>query len=196
MAKKKARAAVSFVRKVSKRKTCSQSYGVVEGAASDLWEVLKEDMAPAVGGFVGTRLISRIARVQVSKRLPALGKHAGPLAGALSLLLIWALTSKLKSLHRYKAPAMIGATLALLATIVRTYMPNLAWLFDESATVAALPATSGAPKATGSNEEDMVSLPPMREQKPKSEEDQIAEALSVDPEYADILQGNFAPTAN
>lgn len=111
------------------------------GAFGDLLNVA----IPGFAGYATTRLIARIAYVQLSKKWPSAARHlaAGSTAG--SFLAAWYLLPKFKKFEPYAESAALGAAIAALQTLVQTYLPKFGWMVSDYQTPGKM---AGATTAT------------------------------------------------
>ncbi len=106
-----------------------------------------EDMAIQVGsafaGYGGSRVVARLLYTALRKKYPRLAPWSGSGAAAMVFLAIWLGGSKVKSLQKYHTALTIGAGIALLQNVIRTWIPKLGLLVgdyqQDSTTPAALP---------------------------------------------------------
>jgi len=69
--------------------------------------------------------------VQVGKRFPKFGKHAGAAASVGSFLAAWLLAHRWRPLEKYHTPIVVGAGLAALQSLVQIYLPRLGWIVSD-----------------------------------------------------------------
>lgn len=91
---------------------------------------LVQSIVPAVGSYAATRLTGRIMRNFVGGRFPTWQKHFGPLGNVLAFIASWVLSHKWRRLERYHTPIVVGSGIALVQSLVQTYLPGLAHLID------------------------------------------------------------------
>lgn len=84
------------------------------------------------GAFAVGRLATRIVAVQVAKRKPTWGKHAGVLANAATFAAALFLSRKWSKSRPYEMPLVIGSGLSFLQTFVQTYFPKLGWMVSDA----------------------------------------------------------------
>lgn len=115
-----------------------------------------EYVLPGFGGFAASRLLTRVAAVQIEKRKPSWGKHAGALAAVGAFMSAWLLAHKVKQLRAYHLPIVIGAGLAAIQSLLQLYLPQFGWIvadaspeLDASGSVAAMTAGSAQQLPTG-----------------------------------------------
>ncbi len=97
---------------------------------------------PGFAAFAVTRVATRIATTQISKRWPKLAKHAGALASVGSFAAAYLGAHRVKYLDRFHHPIVVGAGLAALQNLVQLYAPKLGSLLGDP-----MPATLPSPKA-------------------------------------------------
>jgi hypothetical protein len=112
-----------------------------------LKEVAMETVLPAFGAYAATRFLERMAFVQVSKRWPNLGKHAPVVAGLVATAAAYYAGKKITALKKYEQAMLIGTTIALLQTVIQTYLPTFGWVVSDFS-AADYQKTLGAPKNT------------------------------------------------
>lgn len=95
--------------------------------ASDMLEVA----LPAGGGFVATRLLTKLAVMLIAKKWPSKSKHAGAVAAVTAALSAWYLGHKLKFLAKYHTPITAGAVIAAGVNLLQIYVPKIGWLFGD-----------------------------------------------------------------
>lgn len=131
MAKSKGKALAKIVREVKQRNPTGS---------------LGENLIAGAGAYAGSRVVSRIAHALVNSKWPQYAKHADPIASAASLAGVWIATSKVRKLEPYKVPAMIGAVIALIQSVLTTWMPGLAYQLGILPASAPMGQLSGAPQ--------------------------------------------------
>ncbi len=141
MAKAKKRGLAAYKTKKRARRNPTVKNEAIDVADS------AEDMAIQVGsafaGYGGSRLAARILYTALRKKYPRLAPWSGSGAAAMVFLAIWLGGGKVKSLQKYHTALTIGAGVALLQNVIRTWIPKLGWMIgdyqQDSATPAALP---------------------------------------------------------
>lgn len=93
-----------------------------------------EYVIPGFAGFATARLGTRIAAVQIGKRRPTWGKHAGAAAAVLAFVAAWTLAHRVKVLKKYQLPLVIGSGLAAIQSLIQLYMPGLGWMVSDAST--------------------------------------------------------------
>lgn len=120
------------------------------GSMSDLSE-LAIDAGAGFAAFAASRLLTRIASVQIEQRKPKWGKHAGAVAALAQVGLAYYAAPKVRSVAAYQVPIVLGTALAAAQSIIQLYIPKLAWMVSDASpelaetagAVQALPASSG-----------------------------------------------------
>ncbi len=93
---------------------------------------LAEYAVPGLGGFVASRFVTKLAATQLAKRWPGKAKHVTAGVSVGSLLALWFLGHRWKWLAKYQMPAVVGATLATVQSLVQLYFPNkLGWILGD-----------------------------------------------------------------
>lgn len=95
---------------------------------------LAEFIGPGFAGFAATRLITRIAAVQLAKRKPSWGKHAGALASLAAFAAAWWGAGRIKFTAKYHMPIVVGSAIAALQSIIQLYIPKLGWMITDAST--------------------------------------------------------------
>lgn len=114
------------------------------------WAETAKIIGIGFSGFAGARLLSRIAATQVEKRKPRWGRHAGAGTAVASFLAAAFFAKRWKVTAPYADELVFGSGLALLQTMVQTYIPQLGWMTADAAPeLAAAAATATAPQTTG-----------------------------------------------
>ena len=110
---------------------------------------LVEFILPGFAGYGATKMLSRIVLTQLSKRYPNAGKHLAAGSTVVSFLAAWFLLHRIKRLAKYHTPAVVGAGIASLQTIVSTYLPKYGWMVSdvqpEAAKLGASPLSVNSP---------------------------------------------------
>jgi hypothetical protein len=118
-----------------------------------------ETLAPALGAYLVTKFISRVAFTLVQRRWPNAGKHAGALASAATFGGVYYGAGKIDALRDYEKPIVIGSAVAAGANIARTYLPaKFAWIAADYK-----PADVATPKAEPTKTEPTAGDMPMDE---------------------------------
>lgn len=103
--------------------------------ASDIWDWI----GPGFAAFAATRFLTRIVAVQVAKRKPSLGKHAGAIASAASFAASWFLANRVKMIAKYQMPLIVGSGIAAAQSLVQLYIPKLGVLVADATPQLAAP---------------------------------------------------------
>jgi hypothetical protein len=116
--------------------------GVPRSNPSSGWlKDLGHDVLPALAGFAGSRLISRMMTLAIHKKWPGAARHAGAISAIASFAgAAWG-AHKIKSIEKYADGLVIGAGVGAAATILQTYVPKLGWMMAEVGTTELAPAT-------------------------------------------------------
>lgn len=158
MKKRRSRAAARRVDKVTTARTSSRFF--VSNPTD--FSVLN-DVAPAVAGYAGTRLLGRIAMVQIGKRWPQLGRWANVIGTSIGFGATWLLGNRINPIERWHQPITIGAAIAAVQTVVQTALPQVGWMvsdcdmsqYQAQQTPILTPAApAAAPSATSDYEDD------------------------------------------
>jgi hypothetical protein len=96
-----------------------------------LKETAMNEVLPAFGAYAASRFLERMAFVQISKRWPNLGKHAPVVAGLVATVAAHYAGKKIDKLKKYEQAMLIGATIALLQTVIQTYLPSFGWIVSD-----------------------------------------------------------------
>lgn len=114
-----------------KRKRNPDSGGGGSSARRPGASEVAEMVLPGAAGFVGSRFLTRIAAVQVAKRAPGFGKHAGAIASVGVLAAAWLLANKWKPLARYQLPIVVGSAIATIQSLLQLYLPRIGWIVSD-----------------------------------------------------------------
>ena len=93
-----------------------------------------EYVLPGFAGFAASRFLTRVAAVQIAKRKPSWGKHAGAVAAVGAFLSAWLLAHRVKQLRKYHFPLVIGSAIAAAQSLVQLYFPSLGWMVADAST--------------------------------------------------------------
>ncbi len=106
---------------------------------------LGEFIAPSFAAFAATRMLTRMAAVQIARRKPSWAKHAGAIASVGSFLAAWFGAHRVKWLEKHQTPIVVGSAIAAAQSIVQLYIPKLGWILaDASPDIAAESGTTSA----------------------------------------------------
>jgi hypothetical protein len=103
---------------------------------------------PGVAGFALSRFVTRVAAVQVAKRAPTLGKHAGGVAAVGTLIAAWLLANKSRWLSQYQLPIVVGAAIAAVQSLLQLYFPTIGWVVSDASAAIDDVATGNAQQQT------------------------------------------------
>lgn len=124
-----------------------------------------EFVGAGFAGYAGTRLVSRVAYVQVAKRSPKWARHASVGASVGAALAAYYLLGKVKKVERHHLPVSVGAAIAALQTVVQTYVPKFGWIVsDYQPTLGSASAPSAVPPQPIpelADDEDDIGLDPL-----------------------------------
>lgn len=118
---------MSRARKYRKNRRASGTPRPNPGIVADL----ARDLLPAVAGFVGSRLTTRMVTLMVAKKWPRFAQHAGAIWSVGLSAAAYFGADKIKSISKYQEGIFIGTSLATVATVVQSYIPALGWMFAE-----------------------------------------------------------------
>jgi hypothetical protein len=107
---------------------------------------LMDFILPGFAGYGATKLVARIAYVQLAKKFPNASKHLAAGSTIASFLAAYYLVHRIKKFEKYHTPIVVGSAIAALQTLVTTYIPKYGWMLEAPAAAAAV---TGAPPATG-----------------------------------------------
>jgi hypothetical protein len=114
---------------------------------------LVEFILPGFAGYGATKMLARIVATQAAKKFPNAGKHIAAASTIAAFAAAWLLLHRIKRLQKYHTPAVVGAGIASLQTLIQTYLKKYAWMISD-VTPDQLPAAAGrslltSPAATG-----------------------------------------------
>jgi hypothetical protein len=98
-----------------------------------------EYILPGFAAFAATRVLTRVAALQISKRYPKYAKHAGAIASVGSFAAAWFGAHKVKYLDRFHHPIVVGSGLAALQSLIQLYMPKIGVLLGDPAPAMSAP---------------------------------------------------------
>lgn len=89
-------------------------------------------IAPAVAGYAVARTVGRVTRNYIAPRFknPVFVKPLQILGNATALAALWYLSSKWRSISKYRAGLIAGAGLATAQSVIELVFPKLGWVFD------------------------------------------------------------------
>jgi hypothetical protein len=100
---------------------------ITESAAVDLGMQVGAGFA----GYTTTRFLMRAAYSQAVKRWPKLAKHIGVLTSAVGATGVYFGTKYWEKAEDYHYSATIGAGIAVLQSVLQTYVPGLGWIVSD-----------------------------------------------------------------
>lgn len=100
---------------------------------------LVEFILPGFAGYAVTKGMARIVQTQLSKKYPNGGKHIAAGATIAAFAAAWLLLHRIKRLQKYHTPAVVGAGIASLQTLVKTYLPKFGWAVTDLPTADTMP---------------------------------------------------------
>ncbi len=115
---------------LAKFKRKNPDEGLFSFVPKDIKSGIISFVAPAAGGYVVTRIANRAARTYVPLKFPRLGRHAGPLASLVALGGAYLACKKIKQLTDHETAILAGVIIAVVQSIIQSYMPGLLWMFD------------------------------------------------------------------
>lgn len=92
---------------------------------------LVEFIVPGFGGYAATKLLHRVLNIQLTKKYPKAGKHIAAVSTVGSFLAAWLLLHRIEKLAKYHTPAVVGAAIASLQTLIQTYLPKYGWIVSD-----------------------------------------------------------------
>jgi len=113
---------------------------------------LATSVGAAFGGYAGTRLLSRAATTQLSKKFPGFAKHTGIVAGLLGVAGVYLVTRYWDRVSKYHESATVGAGVALLQGALQTYLPRYGWVVSDL-DPKSLPAPNAAASSSDTSDE-------------------------------------------
>lgn len=108
-------------------------------------------VAFGLGSYAAPRLAARLARRLVARKRPDLAKHAAVFAALLVVVGVWFSPKFWARARKHDMALKLGSTIAMVQTLVQTYLPGLAWIFDSDPLMLPAPpaATVTAAQAQG-----------------------------------------------
>ena len=88
----------------------------------------KDAIVPGFAAYAGTRFLSRIVFMLISRRWPRAGKHAAAASSVIAFAGAWLLAHKIKRLSKYHEGIVVGSGIAAISTVARTYLPKYGWI--------------------------------------------------------------------
>ncbi len=93
---------------------------------------LAEFVLPGFAAFAATRFLTRVAAVQLAKRKPSWGKHAGAITSIGAFVAAWWGAGRVKFTAKYHTPIVVGAALAAIQSLIQLYIPKLGWMLSDA----------------------------------------------------------------
>ena len=160
-----------------------------------IFEDISEVILPGVGSYAASRIVGRVAYKVARKKSPAFAKHAGAVAPAAFLVALWFLVHKVKRLEKYHGPALIGASIGAIQSLLQTYLPAYGWILNDyhlddvlpqaDKQQVAAPQSAGQIQVGGDDDEfDALS-------EGTSDDDQILAEMGYDDMYSGSLSGGL-----
>jgi hypothetical protein len=91
-----------------------------------------EYIGPGFAAFAATRFVTRVAAVQIAKRYPRWGKHAGAVASVGAFAAAWLGAHRVRYLEKYHHPIVVGSGIAALQSLIQLYVPMLGWTVSDA----------------------------------------------------------------
>lgn len=128
-----------------------------------LWTELAEFVGPGFAGFAASRMITRMAMVQIAQRKPAWAKHAGAIASVGTFAAAWYGVNRVKFLEKYHTPIVVGSAIAAMQSIIQLYIPKLGWLLSDASADVAADASTAQLQANTASQLAAAKLQPINE---------------------------------
>jgi hypothetical protein len=93
---------------------------------------LAEFIVPGFAAFATTRLLTRMAAVQIAKRSPTWAKHAGAIASVGSFVAAYYGAHRVKMLEKHHTPIVVGSAIAAIQSLIQLYIPKLGWIIADA----------------------------------------------------------------
>lgn len=106
-------------------------------------------IAPGFGGYVASRIVTRVGATAAGKFRPSLQKHAGAAISVGTFAATWFLAHRWKPLARFHTPLVVGAGIAALQTVLQCYLPKIGGFLNLPPAPARTTAAVAAPATTG-----------------------------------------------
>lgn len=156
-----------------------------------------EEMGVQVGtafvGYGSTRLLARILYTALRTKYPKLAPWGGTGSTAIVFLLVWLVGSRSEKLRKYHAALTVGAGIALLQNMIRTWVPKLGWMIGDYQQDAATPkALPSATKTLLEKEADLEQTPQIAADSDEDVFDDIGDVLNPGETQGDLYSGVFA----
>lgn len=115
---------------------------------------MAEFIGPGFASFAATRFLTRIAAVQLARKKPSWGRHAGAITSVASFAAAWFGAHRVKVLEKYHTPIVVGSAIAALQSLIQLYVPKLGWMIADASPQLAEELQLTAPAA------QTLNLPP------------------------------------
>lgn len=116
----------------SKRKRANPARDIDLRSNPPLGVDIVEYIGPGFAAFAATRLLTRIAAVQIAKRYPRWGRHAGAIASVGAFGAAWFGAHRVKYLEKYHHPIVVGSGIAAIQSLMQLYLPALGWMVSDA----------------------------------------------------------------
>lgn len=93
---------------------------------------IAEFVGPGFASFAATRFLTRIAAVQLARKKPSWGKHAGAITSIAAFVAAWWGAHRVKFLAKYHTPIVVGSAIAALQSVIQLYIPKLGWMISDA----------------------------------------------------------------
>lgn len=105
------------------------------------------DIGAGLSSYAGTNLVSRVGGNLISRKW-AWGRHTPPIIAIVSFLGLLYAAEKSKRLKPYQVSILVGAGIAVIQAILRTWLPGIAWLAGTQPTGQLAASPSSPPQLT------------------------------------------------
>ncbi len=110
---------------------------------------LAVNIGAGFAGYAAVRFFARMVFSQVIKKYPHIAQHTGAAASLIAAVAAYFTSKHWKKLSPQHEAIAIGAGIALLQSVITTYVPKLGWVVsdykaEEYTSKSALPITGGA----------------------------------------------------
>ncbi len=134
-----------------RRRRSNPSTAVARRSNPGIFADAKDAIVPGFAAYAGTRFLSRIVFMLISKRWPKAGKHAAAASSVIAFAGAWLLAHKMKRLSKYHDGIVVGSGIAAISTVARTYLPKYGWIVAD---YGVNDYTGSAPPSTPPDELD------------------------------------------
>ena len=135
-----------IARRLKKRRAAKKNPSTPRHNPPLFTDMLMEAL-PGLGGFIGTRALTKFGIAAVEKKWPSKSKHVGAGVSLATFLAMWFLGHRVKFLEKYHTPITVGSGIAAAINLVQIYLPKIGWLFgDPTKATAGTPAQVAAPQ--------------------------------------------------